>query len=161
MKTIQLTRGQVALVDDEDYEWLNQWKWYAMKHPYGYYAGRNITSGINQQKKLKMHRVILGLTDPKTTGDHISGFTLDNRRCNLRVATTSENLRNQVKQRTPSTSKYKGLTFRSNKYDIRIVVNGKTIHLGSAKNELQGAKKYNEAAIKYFGEFARLNIFDE
>jgi hypothetical protein len=163
MKEIQLTQGQVALVDDEDFEYLNQWKWYALKHPHGYYAIRNITSGLNQQKKIFMHRFIMGVSLHKDKVDHIFGNTLDNRRSHLRVCTNSENTRNQVKSRDEVlSSKYKGLSYLKNKgrYVVRITIEDKVIYLGSSKNERVAAKIYNEGAIKYHGEFAKLNIID-
>lgn len=164
MKEIKLTRGQVAIVDDEDFDSLNKYKWYALKIPHGYYAVRNITSGVGQQKKLKMHRVVMSVTDPCIKVDHMYGDTLDNRKSQLRICSDSENKRNQVKSRVEVlTSKHKGLSYRKakDKYDVRITIDRRVIHLGSFKDETDAAKAYNDGAIKYHGEFARLNIIED
>lgn len=91
MKRILLTQGKYALVDDADFEYLNQWKWCAHKIGSIYYVKRG--HNWNKKKKcwneiLSMHRVILGLS--KGDGictDHINGNGLDNRHCNLRACT--------------------------------------------------------------------------
>lgn len=92
MKKIKLTQGKCALVDDEDYERVNQFKWTAEKcsKSENYYA-RNRT--INT----KMHRLIMGIGKSSLVVDHINHKTLDNRKQNLRVCTQAENLRNRKK----------------------------------------------------------------
>jgi hypothetical protein len=129
MKEIQLTRGQFALVDDADYEWLNQWKWFAQKHKDSYYAARTrsetetVTRGI-----ILMHRVIMDTPDDMQV-DHINHNGIDNQRLNLRNCTQQENLWN----REPKHGKElpTGVSmFRKTKYRARITVNYKEIHLG-------------------------------
>ena len=92
MKEIPLTKGMVALVDDCDFEFLNQWKWCASKSMGKFYAIRN-TSGI-EHNTIKMHRVILSrMTDENFVYvDHANGFSLDNQRANLRPATNGQNM---------------------------------------------------------------------
>jgi len=77
MKEIKLTKGQVALVDDEDFEYLNQWKWFAHVRRDRYYAARSDWSNRPKSKTISMHRVILGITNPKLFGDHKNHNTLD------------------------------------------------------------------------------------
>lgn len=160
MKEIQLTQGKVALVDDEDFEYLNQWKWYVLITKHTNYA-------VHHNKKGKvelMHREIMKTPKGMYT-DHINHDGLDNRRCNLRVCTNGQNLAN----RTPrGTSKYLGVYFhtfnkgkKGKKYIYcvsNIRVNGKTIALGYFKSEKEAALAYDEAAKKYHGEFANLNF---
>lgn len=161
MKEIQLTQGKVALVDDADYDWLNQWKWFAAKAKNTVYAHRN--ERVNgRQLTVRMHRIILGLTDPKDFCDHSNGDGLDNQRSNIRRCTKRENGLN-CKRKTSDTSNYKGVSLyaRSNTWVARIMHNGKSVHLGYHKTENAAALIYNEAAIKYHGEFAYLNTIKE
>ena len=90
MKKIKLTQGKFALVDDEDFERVSQYKWTAEKcsKSENYYA-RNRT--INA----KMHRLIMGVCKSKLVVDHVNHRTLDNRKENLRVCTQKQNLRNR------------------------------------------------------------------
>lgn len=154
MKKIKLTQNKYALVDDEDYEYLNQFKWYYN----GRYAARR-EPGVNNKMQL-MHRVILKPGDNLT--DHINGNGIDNRKCNLRIATHSENIRNTQKQKG-CTSKYKGVYW--NKTDkiwrAKIFFNKKRIHLGSYDKEIDAAKAYNNKAKELYGQFARLNIIKD
>lgn len=91
MKTIELTQGQVTLVDDEDYEWLNQWKWYANKAPYGFYAMRHSLKIEGRPRDdISMHRIII-MAQKGEQVDHKDGNRLNNCRSNLRLATVSQN----------------------------------------------------------------------
>jgi hypothetical protein len=160
-KEIQLTQGQVAIVDDEMYDYLNQWKWYASKQKNGkFYAERKIT--VNSlRKSIIMHRLIINNTDIKLHTDHINGITLDNRKINLRICTNSQN---QMNKKTQINNKngFKGVSYNKEKkkYEVNITLNGNKIFLGRHLNIIEAAKSYNEAAIKYFGEFANLNKID-
>ena len=108
MKAIQLTRGYKALVDDADYEWLNKWKWYAVKGTSTYYVMTYI-----KNRSTRMHRLILGLTDPKILGDHKDHNGLNNQRHNIRICTISENQKNKISR---GSSKYLGVCLQKNKY---------------------------------------------
>ena len=161
MKEIQLTQGKVALVDDEDFEYLNQLKWFADKATNGkFYAVRKSIrinkKGINQ----KMHRMIFG-NDLKLHIDHINGDTLDNRRCNLRICTHQQNMFNKSISKS-NKSGYKGVSYMntSKMYKASISINRKTIFIGYFYYAKQAAKAYNIAAVKYHGEFANLNKID-
>lgn len=157
MKQIQLTRGKVVLVDDEDFPYLNQWNWVANKGNSTWYAVR---WGSNNGKKghVKMHRVILNVPDGLVT-DHIDGNGLNNQRKNLRVTTIRQNSLNQGIRRD-NTSGYKGVQWRRdrNLWRAIIKVHEKLIHIGNFQKKEQAARAYDEAAIKYFGKFAKLNF---
>lgn|SRR3990167_2229620 len=154
MKKIPLSRGHFAIVDDEDYEWLNQWKWY--KSPAGY-AVRNNARINGKQKAVFMHKVILNVPN-NLQGDHINHNTLDNRRENLRIATHSQNMMNR-KMQINNTSGFRGVGWkkRDNRWAAYIKVNQKFIHLGHFKEKNEAVKVRDQAALKYHGSFASLN----
>jgi hypothetical protein len=158
MKEIQLTQGQVALVDNEDFELVSRYKWYAHKDGDRYYVHTNIRIG-DKRVTLQMHCLLF----PSQSGrvDHINGNGCDNRRENLRVCTASQNSQNMRK--FIGKSKYKGVFWDGDakKWRAQIRVNSKRLHLGRFLNDEEAALAYNVAAEKYFGEFALLNRFDE
>lgn len=157
MKEICLTRGQVALVDDDDFEKVSKYKWWAAKvinkEYISYYAHAQYKG-----KRLILHRVILGLdSDNNFYIDHINGDTLDNRQNNLRVCTSSQNQMNRRVQQHSSV--YKGVFFLRNrkKWVATLTFNKKCIFIGYFDYEIDAAKSYNKKAIELFGEFAHLN----
>ena len=152
MKEIKLTQGYVALVDDEDYDRVNQFKW-CYNHGY---ATRNIRKEDGKRTLQALHTFKNQPPEGMRT-DHINKDTLDNRKENLRSCTRAENARNS--EYTGKTSQYKGVHFhkRWKHWVARIRVDGKQLFLGSFKDEIEAAKSYNKAAIKYHGEFAGLN----
>lgn len=162
MQEITLTQSKVAIVDDDDYEWLIQWTWYARKssqrHPgrERWYAGRSFKSRI-----IHMHRVILDA--PKgLLVDHINGNGLDNQKSNLRLATNSQNICNS-RLRSDNTSGYRGVSWNSShgKWVATAVINGKQRQLGSSDDPVECAKLYDETAYNEYGEFALLNFPNE
>ena len=156
MKTIELSQGQQAIVDDADYESLSQWKWHARWSPAGrtYYAARN-TWKDGKRTVVQMHRAVLGIGDPEIQVDHRNHHTTDNRRENLRIATRSQNQANRRKQKGSSLI-HKGISWdkQNRKWRANIQVNGKRKYIGRFTNELDAAQAYRQAASKYFGEFA-------
>lgn len=151
-RLISLSRNQFAIIDEEDFELVNQFKWYAHKDVIGkFYAVKNKTKKC---KFIRMHNLILNMYKI----DHINGNSLDNRKCNLRSCTLSQNQMNRNINKN-SRSGYKGVSWKSNKKLWRAVIklNRKSIHLGYFDDKEEAAKAYNNAAIKYFGEFAKLN----
>ena len=155
MKRIKLTQGKFALVDDEDFEWLNERKWCAAKTTYGGFIADSWDGKL--KRTIRMHREITNA--PKGLDvDHKNHDTLDNRRENLRVCTRSQNLSNQRKTR--GSSKYKGVSWfkRRKKFQAYIKKNSKHIGLGYYANEVQAAKAYDKKAKELFGEFACLNF---
>lgn len=162
MKKINISTNKhpntFALVDDADHEEMNQFKWHASMHDNGkLYVQRNVAVG-NKQKKVSMHTEIMGKVEGKEI-DHCNGITLDNQRHNLRHCTRAENQRNAGSYRN-NTSGYKGVSWHRGikKWAVSIRRNSKLIHLGYFTCLIKAAESYDEAAIKYHGEFARLNI---
>lgn len=159
MKTIGLSQGKVALVDDADYEWLNQWRWSASKAGYTFYAIRKTRTANGAKTSEQMHRLILGLMpgDDRQC-DHRDGNGLNNQRSNLRTCTITENNVNSRKRKA-GTSSYKGVYRNRNypKWQSRIRVNGKLIYLGSFESEIEAARIYDLAALQHYGDFALTN----
>lgn len=153
---IPLSNGKEALVDDDDYPWLIQWKWSYN----GRYAARHaIVDG--KSTSVYMHREILK-PDPGMYTDHINGDRLDNRRCNLRSCSHAQNSRNMRKQAHPTSSAYKGVSFHkaSGRWAAGIRVEGKRRSLGYYETEIDAAYAYDEAARQAYGEYAALNLPD-
>lgn len=148
MRKIKLTQGKYALVDNTDYEWLNQWKWHVIPKGRGYVARRIKPGG---KGIILMHRLIMGLNfgDGKEV-DHINGNSLNNKRNNLRICTRKQNAQN-VSPRKYTKSKYKGVTWnkRYKKWIAKIQC--------SFDSEAEAARAYNKMAKNIFGDFAKLN----
>ena len=157
MKTINLSQGQVALVDDDDYNWLNQWKWCAGNYGGKFYAVRHTKGSHHLRKQVFMHRLIMNTPKGKLT-DHRNRNGLDNQRHNLRDCNHSQNNMNK----TPfGKSKYMGVYYDRHLIKMGIKVNGKYIRKGGFKTEEAAAKYYDNLAKIYHGEFANLNFKDE
>jgi len=156
MRLIPLTRGYSAQVDDEDFDELSRWKW---RYKDGY-AVRTTSRRLGMQT-IFMHREILQTPEGMQTDHKNRGDTLNNQRANLRICTIAQNAANRRVQRN-NTSGYKGVyqhKGRKNWYAY-IHVGGRSIHLGSFDSPEDAARAYDEAAGKYFGEFAGLNILE-
>lgn len=158
-KEIQLTQGMVALVEDDDYEYLAQFKWCAQRSRNTFYAMRHSPCLNGISTTIKMHSEIMD-TPKGMQVDHRNGNGLDNRRKeNLRVCTGSQNQHNRRKN-SNNTSGYKGVYWykQRGKWRARIEFNGKEISLGYYTDAVQAARAYDEAARKHHGEFANLNF---
>lgn len=157
MKLIPLTQGLFAQVDDEDFEKINQFNWTATKREHTFYAFRDIWKN-KKNNRLYMHTFILGSKEV----DHKDLNGLNNKRLNLRACTRSQNRMNSRKIKN-TTSKYKGVSWDKDrkKWFVHIGYNYRNIVLGRYKTENEAALIYNQAALKYFGEFARLNVIEE
>lgn len=156
MKRIKVTQNRYALVDDEDFEYLSQFKWYASKQGNTFYAHRDSRNRKRDKGTIIcMHREIMN--SPKDLVDHIDGNGLNNQKKNLRTCTRSQNSMNQKAHRD-STSKLKGVTFDKsrNKYAAQINFNGKKIYLGRFSVKEKAYQAYCEACVKYHGEFAKV-----
>ena len=156
MKNIPLTQGKFALVDDADFEWLNQWKWRIKKSYQLEYVITDTKIG-NKKTTIRMHRLILNakkdiFIDPKDNNG------LNNCRDNLRVATNGQN--NMNRSIVWGVSKYKGVyQHKTNKKWIaQIKKNKKLIRIGHFNKEIEAARAYDKRAKELFGEFARPNF---
>lgn len=157
MKEIPLTRGFVALVDDGDYESVSQWKWCAQDHGRTTYAVRSVRDFPGaKRRRIYLHRFLMNAADNQEI-DHANGDGLDNTRSNLRLCTTTENKWNRRKF-TPTTSKYKGVMFRRNRWVATTKIARRQIHLGCFLTEIEAANAYDQFAVEHYGPFARLNV---
>lgn len=150
--------GTYALVDDEDYERINKWKWYPNKAGY---AVRDIHTIGYQKLTLRMHREILRYVGGKEI-DHKNAHKLDNQKNNLRICTHRENLMNKRIQ-SNNKSGFKGVSLHKNTglWVTQLSIKGKRRFVKYYKHKLDAAKAYNEVAKEYFGEYAHLNIIKE
>jgi hypothetical protein len=157
MRLIPLTQNKFAMVDDEDYNYLNQFKWYWSRTC----AARGIKINGNYTSLL-MHRDLLK-PNVKLQVDHIDGNGLNNQRSNLRICNNQQNSWNSRKNKL-SNNRYKGVYYRPNKpksylFSLSITKNGEIIRYNkSFHTEREAVIAYNEKAKELFGEFANLNI---
>ncbi len=166
MKEIHLTQGKIALVDDDNYDFLMQWKWFARKHRNTYYATRyNGRLNGKQRPNIQMHREILNATQGVQV-DHEDHNGLNNQKYNIRLCTNSQNQQNKTSW---GKSRFKGVcvSFVRGKNDKQkkyktitayINIDKKRKGLGSFATEELAAIAYNNAAKELFGEFANLNV---
>ena len=149
MKTIPLTRGKEAVIDDADYELVSKYKW----HYNGRYAVHT-TYIDNKKVNIWMHRLIMDTPKGLFT-DHINFDRLDNRKSNLRIATKSENMHNRPAQ-TNNTSGHKNIYFDKSRklWAVEVKVQGKKTHIGRYKDIADALIARNEAYKDIVGEFA-------
>ena len=158
MKRIPLTKGHYALVDDQDYALVSRYNWCAAtKKNYTAYAVRSTRKAIEGVRKTQqMHRLIMGVTDPTVKIDHKDGNGLNNRRENLRKATSAQN---QFNRRVPTTntSGCVGVVWhkRRKRWRAQISGNRQYMFLGDFKSKSQAARARALAVSKYHGEFGR------
>jgi len=160
MLSIELTQGYKAVVDEDDYEFLNQFKWHALIQGENIYACRYQTRN-KKQRYVRMHRAILGVYNSSIDVDHINRNTLDNRKSNIRMALHYENLRNRSKQKN-NTSGYKGVSWHKQlrRWSVRIKHNGKYHSIGTYYDKRDAALAYNVAAHIFHNKFANKNILE-
>jgi hypothetical protein len=151
-KEIQLTQDKTALVSDDKYEYLNQWRWYAHKDKNTWYAHRHPTGGV----EILMHREIMGAPTGMKV-DHRDGDGLNNTNENLRVCTHADNMRNRKMQKNNKTG-FRGVRVSGKKFCAMISVDHKPLYLGTFLIAEQAARAYDAAAKRLFGEFARLHF---
>jgi hypothetical protein len=149
IRFIPLTRGQVAIVDVDRYEWAMRWLWHAHYNGFAYYANRVGRSG--EPKSVFLHRQIAG--EPEGEADHINGNTLDCRAQNLRACTRQQNRLNRGPC-SSNTSGFVGVTRFGSKWRVEIGVNGKNLYLGRFDNKEDAIAARVYAELTYFGEFA-------
>jgi len=161
MRVIELTKGQVAIVDDEDFDALAQYRW---NYNAAGYARRTINFRLPDGKfscsHVMMHHAIIGKPPRGSVVDHCNLNKLDNRRENLRVCTYSQNTANS-KLSSRSSTGFKGVTKIKNQpfrpFRAGICVRGKTYILGNFSTAEAAGAAYAKAALEHFGEFARTN----
>lgn len=137
----------VVLIDDEDEELYDRYRWYI--------SGKYARCHINKDETNYLHRLILNASK-KDIVDHINGNRLDNRKCNLRLCNKYQNAQN--KSRHSRLTIYKGIWKNKKRWGSSIMVKRKKIHIGTFDTQEQAARAYDEAAKKHFGEFAKLNF---
>jgi len=152
MKEIPLTRGMVALVDDEDYDALMQHKWCATPTRTQWYALRRDQQG----HAILMHREILA-PGPGKMVDHRNHNGLDNRRGNIRIVTGSQNCYNR-KPGKVAKSGYRGVYWTGKCWQASCFINGKQKYLGAFLSPEQGALAWNQAIVDAdLAEYTTLN----
>lgn len=172
MKTINLTQGLQAFVDDEDYDKVINFKWYAKTKSNLIYAARNIR--INGARKTMLMHILIANPCHGNVVDHRDSNGLNNQKNNLRVCTHEENMHNRRSQRN-SSSNFKGVskfilkakgrprpgrtqvTYSYTRFQAQITHHGKVYRLGSFKTEIEAAIAYNTKAKELHKEFAYLN----
>lgn len=145
-KQIPLTQGQFATVDDGDFDYLNQWKWFAKKDKHTFYACRG--------KTIYMHREITRCPDNLFV-DHKDNNGLNNQKENLRTCTITENNRNR---KMNNKTGYRGVQKNYTGWVAQILIDKKVVHLGTFNSPEEAARSYDDAAKTYHGEYAVLNF---
>lgn len=167
MREINLNNNVMAFVDDEDFDRVNKFKWYAKsvgKNKVGFYAARNFhfikSDGSPTGRTVFMHRFILGVENVSHKDneiDHKNNNTLDNRKINLRISTRSQNCVNR--RNYMSITGFRGVSVRpSGRFAAAIKINQKAKVIGTFDTAELAAKAYDEKAKELFGEFANLNF---
>jgi HNH endonuclease/AP2 domain len=157
-RRIYLGEGKWTLLDVKDYYRLRIFKWIIYGNGTNLYAVRHQLIEPNKTKTVYMHREIMN-PPAGLVVDHRNCDGLDNRKDNLRFATHAQNTRNRRKKKNAS-SQFLGVYFNKEKstWDSQIMHNGKKIWVGRFKTEIDAARAYDAAALKYHKEFARLNF---
>ena len=160
-KLICLTRNQYAIVDDDLYDYINQWNWQAVTNGSGsYYAQRQIRNG-KKRTLIKMVECVL-LQEEGKQYHHINHFTLDNRRVNLVLIDTIQNLQLKRSHKgRPFSSRFIGVSqayFRKKTQKWVYRVHCYSRHVGSFTDEVEAAKVYDKEAIRVFGPSVQLNF---
>lgn len=157
MKTIQLTKGMVALVDDSDFDFINQWNWYASQSNGNFYARRD-ERVKGRRRRIFMHRVLSGAAEGQYV-DHEDRCTLNNQRKNLRKTSQVNNMGNCGMQ-SHNTSGFKGVSWDKEKRRWLAQIrskDGKRQFLGRFISKQEAAVAYDSAAMEKHGEFALTN----
>ncbi len=155
---VPLTRGMAAIVDAEDAPIVNKYRWYAAKSPstHNYYA---YTSPMRDGKKLhiSMSRLIMNAPKDKFV-DHRDGNTLDNRKGNLRLATTAQNNRNRQRMNPQNTSGFNGVFWerKVNKWRVQVSIHNKRHHVGVFETLPDAVEAQRRASLEFYGEFSPL-----
>lgn len=150
---IDLTRGFVALIDEADAALVSICNWYASfngHQSYPYVKGKL----PGKPSPSRLHRFLLGF--PSDHVDHIDGNTLDNRRCNLRIASPTLSNAN-VSKRSDSRMQFKGIRANHGRFSAALTASGTRFHIGTFDTPTEAALAYDREAVRRFGQFARTN----
>ncbi len=161
MKQIALSRGLVALVDDEDYEKVKAYNWYARSNERGetWYAVRVVYNQDGTTQTIRMHNFIMGIPEGMQM-DHVDRNGLNNQRQNMRVATRSQNMANR--DIPLGTNPYRGVyETSSGRWRATIAHQGRGTHLGVYDTAEEAARSWDKKAKELHGEFAVLNFPEE
>jgi len=165
MKLIELSkqgkhRGKYfAMVSDEDYEYVNKFRWQIMIRKYTSYAITRVWDEFgNRKNQIQLHRFILGVYDDSIIIDHKDRNGLNCQRDNIRIATRAQNNCNSKKD--IGLSKYIGVFWKTKdrKWIARVSFNNKRYHVGSFDNEEEAGKARDKKALELHGEFVNLNF---
>jgi len=161
MKLIYLTQDKVAKVDDWHYSRLMAMgSWFFVDYVSSAYAARKGVNPVSGKRcNVMMHNCIKGEAPEGFLWDHVDGDGLNNQEENLRLSTSQQQCRNRHIANN-NTSGYKGVSLhiRTGKFQAKIAIDRKPIHLGSFSTAEEAALAYNRAAVLYFGQFAKLNV---
>jgi hypothetical protein len=167
MKIVKLTQGKETMVDDDDYDRvMSEGKWYAdwNAHTKSFYARRQRTyfeNGVRKQYPIRLSRFIMGIErGDKILVDHCNHNTLDNQKCNLRLATESNNSSNK-RVYSNNKSGFIGVSWRNSrkKWVVQARKDGKPVHLGYFNNKEDAAGVYDMFVSKNRGAFAKTNLY--
>lgn len=155
MISLPISKGASVLLDEGDYDLVSKYSWHL--HTGGYAMANIWNKKLKKYEHTYMHRYILGAKKGQEV-DHVNCDKLDNRRCNIRLCTRSQNIVRTSAYRTRK-SGYVGVWTDERRGSIhaRIKKAGKTIHLGTFSTLLEAAKARNVKALELFGNFAYLN----
>ena len=158
MKSILLTQGFVAVVDDADYDRVSAYRWSASRTKNTVYGIRKLKTPEGKRTSLLLHRFILGVTDPEIEVHHADHNGLNNQRANLRKTIRGEHDGSRSKSR--GSSQYKGVSWAKAKGKWRacITIRKRSIHLGYFDDEIEAARVYDVAAQRCFGVMAKFNF---
>lgn len=151
---IPVGHDRFAYVDNEDYRYINSFKWCSRKQGRTFYARRQVKTERGK-RAMEMHRFIMN-PGPGLEIDHIDGNGLNNSRSNLRIVTHAQNAMNRTISKN-NTSGFKGVSWHrvAKKWRSSIGFMGKSIIIGMFDSRIDAANAYKQAEIKYFGEFRR------
>lgn len=152
MKELILTNGEKVQLDDQDYDYYNQWSWFR--------SHTGLVYRHTRQGHIALHKLICPVSESMEV-DHKDRNQLNCQRSNLRPATHSQNGANKIAP--PNTSGYRGVYWNRAKgrFHAQIKKNKQTIYLGLYQSPEEAARAYDKAAKKYFGDFAILNFPEE
>lgn len=145
---------EFCIVDDEDFEKLNEWRWHSDNK--GYIVRRVRRNG--RKSVVYMHREIMQTPESMVT-DHINGIRTDNRKSNLRICSDAQNKRNRGPAHNNPTG-LKGAYWQEqiSRWYSRIQIDGKSIYLGTFDSAELASQAYTKAALEYHKEFAWSNV---